>query len=184
MAGILKNRNPLGLTSLNHVSRNCADLNKSVQFYEIVLGFVPIKRPGSFDFDGAWLYHPFCRLGIHLLQAEKEDMENAILAGINREINPRDDHISFQCEDIVQVENSLRERNIKSTRRVVEEGGIMVDQLFFHDPDGFMIEICNCEKLPVEPLATSAAVTAATCSSLRRCSSLIKPVTTTIPMGY
>jgi catechol 2,3-dioxygenase-like lactoylglutathione lyase family enzyme len=54
MAGILKNRNPLGLTSLNHVSRNCADLNKSVQFYETVLGFVPIKRPGSFDFDGAW----------------------------------------------------------------------------------------------------------------------------------
>jgi hypothetical protein len=90
----------------------------------------------------------------------------------------------LQCEDIVQVENSLRDRNIKSTRRVVEEGGIMVDQLFFHDPDGFMIEICNCEKLPVEPLATSAAVTAATCSSLRRCSSLIKPVTTIIPMGY
>jgi hypothetical protein len=90
----------------------------------------------------------------------------------------------LQCEDIVQVENSLRERNIKSTRRVVEEGGIMVDQLFFHDPDGFMIEICNCEKLPVEPLATSAAVTAATCSSsLRRCSSLIKPVTTIIPMA-
>lgn len=183
MAGILKNSNPLGLTSLNHVSRNCADLEKSVQFYETVLGFVPIKRPGSFDFDGAWLYQAFCRLGIHLLQAEKEGMENAILAGINREINPRDDHISFQCEDIVQVENSLRERNIKSTRRVVEEGGIKVDQLFFHDPDGFMIEICNCERLPVEPLATSAAVTAATCSSLRRCSSLIKPVTTMIPMA-
>jgi hypothetical protein len=89
----------------------------------------------------------------------------------------------LQCEDIVQVENYLQERNIKCTRGVVEEGGIMVDQLFFHDPDGFMIEICNCERLPVEPLATSAAATGATCSSLRRCSSLIKPVTTIIPMA-
>jgi hypothetical protein len=61
-----------------------------------------------------------------------------------------------QCEDIVQVENDLKERNIKCTRRVVEEGGIMVEQLFFHDPDGFMIEVCNCDKLPVEPLTSPA----------------------------
>jgi hypothetical protein len=61
-----------------------------------------------------------------------------------------------QCEDIVQVENDLKERSIKCTRRVVEEGGIMVEQLFFHDPDGFMIEVCNCDKLPVEPLTSPA----------------------------
>jgi hypothetical protein len=59
-----------------------------------------------------------------------------------------------QCEDIVQVEKDLQERNIKCTRQVVEEGGIMVDQLFFHDPDGFMIEVCNCDNLPVEPLTS------------------------------
>ncbi|RWV85156.1 hypothetical protein GW17_00053075 [Ensete ventricosum] len=35
----------------------------------------------------------------------------------------------------------------------VEEGGIYVDQMFFHDPDGFMIEICNCENLPVISLS-------------------------------
>ena len=44
----------LPLKSLNHISRNCRDLNASVNFYEHVLGFVPIKRPGSFDFDGSW----------------------------------------------------------------------------------------------------------------------------------
>jgi catechol 2,3-dioxygenase-like lactoylglutathione lyase family enzyme len=26
----------------------------SLRFYTDVLGFVPIRRPGSFDFDGAW----------------------------------------------------------------------------------------------------------------------------------
>lgn len=36
-------------------------------------------------------------------------------------------------------------------------GGIEVDQLFFRDPDGFMIEICNCDSLPVVPLAGELA---------------------------
>ncbi|VFQ86945.1 unnamed protein product [Cuscuta campestris] len=42
---------------------------------------------------------------------------------------------------------------MKFLRQRVEEGGVYVDQLFFHDPDGFMIEICNCDNLPVVPLA-------------------------------
>ncbi|CAM6046284.1 unnamed protein product [Sphagnum compactum] len=153
-AGGLKktSSSPLCLSSVNHISRNCVDLDKSVEFYENVLGFKPIKRPGSFGFAGAWLYN--YGMGVHLLQVE-EDIELAI-QNRNREINPRDDHISFQCEDIVQVENDLKERSIKCTRRVVEEGGIMVEQLFFHDPDGFMIEVCNCDKLPVEPLTSPA----------------------------
>nr|GFA09666.1 metallothiol transferase FosB [Tanacetum cinerariifolium] len=71
--------------------------------------FVPIRRPGSFDFDGAWLFN--------------------------------------------YVEKKLKEMGITYKRQRVEEGGIYVDQLFFHDPDGFMIEICNCDNLPVIPLA-------------------------------
>ncbi len=49
-----KNRSSLALKSLNHISRNCVDLAESIEFYENVLGFMPIKRPGSFDFNGAW----------------------------------------------------------------------------------------------------------------------------------
>nr|GFA54608.1 hypothetical protein [Tanacetum cinerariifolium] len=81
----------------------------AIDFYTNVLGFVPIRRPGSFDFDGAWLFN--------------------------------------------YVEKKLKEMGITYKRQRVEEGGIYVDQLFFHDPDGFMIEICNCDNLPVIPLA-------------------------------
>ncbi|CAM6065165.1 unnamed protein product [Sphagnum tenellum] len=169
-----KRRSSLALKSLNHISRNCVDLAVSIEFYENVLGFMPIKRPGSFDFNGAWLFA--YGMGIHLLQAEKEEDIKHTLTWKKREINPRDDHISFQCEDIVQVEKDLQERNIKCTRQVVEEGGIMVDQLFFHDPDGFMIEVCNCEKLPVVPLSTSVA----SCG-LRRCASSKMPTIITTP---
>lgn len=48
----------------------------------------------------------------------------------------------------------LNEMNIEFVTAVVTEGGIIVDQLFFHDPDGYMIEICNCQNLPVLPLSS------------------------------
>ena len=44
----------LPLRSLNHVSRVCRDVAASAAFYADVLGFALIKRPESFDFDGAW----------------------------------------------------------------------------------------------------------------------------------
>lgn len=50
------------------------------------------------------------------------------------------------------VEKKLKEMNIEFAKGRVEEGGICVDQLFFHDPDGLMIEVCNCDILPVVPL--------------------------------
>lgn len=46
--------NPLHLKSLNHVSLVCKSVEESIDFYQNVLGFVPIRRPGSFNFDGAW----------------------------------------------------------------------------------------------------------------------------------
>lgn len=74
---------------------------------------------------------------------------------------------SLQCEDISLVEAMLSEHGIKWTSRVIEEGGIEVEQLFFHDPDGFMIEICTCEKLPVQPLSNGAIASLTGCTNPR-----------------
>ncbi|CAL4951904.1 unnamed protein product [Urochloa decumbens] len=136
----------LPLAALNHISVVCRSLQSSVHFYRDVLGFIPIRRPGSFDFDGAWLFN--YGIGIHLLQAE--DPES--MPPKKTEINPKDNHISFQCESLEAVQRRLKELGIRYVQRRVEEGGIFVDQLFFHDPDGFMIEVCTCDKLPVVPL--------------------------------
>lgn len=53
---------------------------------------------------------------------------------------------------MASVEKKLKEMEIEWIKQRVEEGGVYIDQLFFHDPDGFMIEICNCDNLPVIPL--------------------------------
>ncbi|CAL5210611.1 unnamed protein product [Lathyrus oleraceus] len=142
--------NPLHLKSVNHISLICRSVEESMDFYQNVLGFFPIRRPGSFNFDGAWLFG--FGIGIHLLEAENPEKLPK-----KTEINPKDNHISFQCESMGAVEKKLKEMEIDYVRAIVEEGGIQVDQLFFHDPDGFMIEICNCDSLPVIPLAGEVA---------------------------
>ena len=68
-----------------------------------------------------------------------------------------------QWESMGAVEKKLKEMEISYVRSTVEEGGIHVDQLFFHDPDGFMAEIWDCDNLPVIPLAGE---TARSCSRL------------------
>lgn len=140
---------PLSLRSLNHISLVCGSIEESTRFYEDILGFIPVKRPGSFGFDGAWLFN--YGIGIHLLQSPNpENLPK------KTEINPRDNHISFQCDDVQGVERKLQEMKMKYVKRIVEEGGIYVDQLFIHDPDCYMVEVCNCENLPVEPIMGSA----------------------------
>ena len=36
--------------------------------------------------------------------------------------------------------------------KIWEDEGLFMSQLFIHDPDGYMVEICNCENLPVIPV--------------------------------
>jgi hypothetical protein len=45
---------PLPLRALNHVSLCVRDVAKSASFYADVLGFVEVRRPACFDFDGSW----------------------------------------------------------------------------------------------------------------------------------
>ncbi|XP_058099846.1 glyoxylase I 4-like [Magnolia sinica] len=135
----------LPLLSLNHVSFVCKSVADSANFYQEVLGFVLIKRPTSFDFEGSWLFN--YGIGIHLLQSNDIRKRPPF-------INPKDNHISFQCTDMELVKRKLAEMGMEYVSGVVEEGGIKLDHLFFHDPDGYMIEICNCDNLPVLPFSS------------------------------
>ncbi|CAL2236236.1 unnamed protein product [Prunus armeniaca] len=83
----------LHLKSLNHISLVCRSVEKSLDFYQSVLGFFPVRRPGSFDFNGAWLFN--YGIGMHLLQSEDPDKIPEKIT----QINPKDNHISFQTDE-------------------------------------------------------------------------------------
>lgn len=49
--------------------------------------------------------------------------------------------------------------NVKYKKRTLEaEDGTKMDQIFFNDPDGFMVEICNCENLKLIPAGSRGKV--------------------------
>ncbi|CAA6662134.1 unnamed protein product [Spirodela intermedia] len=138
------------LMGLNHISRLCKSVEASIDFYTKLLGFVLVERPPAFEsFTGAWLYN--YGVGIHLVQKQEQGQHSHVDPSPEK-LEPMDNHISFQCEDMEAIEERLKERKIEYLKRTVDgEEGSAVDQLFFKDPDGFMIEICNCENLKLVP---------------------------------
>lgn len=132
------------MRALNHISRVCKDVQASAAFYRDVLGFEQVKRPSSFDFEGAWLFN--YGIGIHLIAGQPIPRSS--------KIEPKSDHLSFQVDSLEDVAQQLNELGLEFVKTTIEEGGVMVTQLFFHDPDNNMIEICNCDLIPVVPLDT------------------------------
>lgn len=66
----------------------------------------------------------------------------------------------LQCEDMDAMVKKLEELNIEYMKRTVgdDKNGAKIDQLFFNDPDGFMVEICNCENLKLVPAGSMGKI--------------------------
>ena len=89
--------------ALNHISRLCRNVKESIDFYTKVLGLVLIKRPPTFEFDGAWLFN--YGVGVHLIQAKNEDS----LPQTDRGLDPMDNHVSFQVTSNTSI-SGMEER--------------------------------------------------------------------------
>jgi catechol 2,3-dioxygenase-like lactoylglutathione lyase family enzyme len=113
---------------LHHVSRQTLKLDETRRFYVDVLGFQEISRP-PFAFRGAWLYG--AGIQIHLIE-EPFDSPPA-------EINTLENHIAFAVENMEDAEAALKQHGVTYRRNVVPERG--TKQIFFRDPEGWLIEI-------------------------------------------
>ena len=58
----------------------------------------------------------------------------------------------MQCTDMGLMKARLGDMGLEFVAARVRDGETVVEQLFFHAPDGNVIEVCDCEKLPVIPL--------------------------------
>jgi catechol 2,3-dioxygenase-like lactoylglutathione lyase family enzyme len=113
---------------LHHVSRQTLKLEETRKFYVDVLGFREISRP-PFNFGGAWLYG--AGIQIHLIE------EPFTPQSMN--LNTRENHIAFAVADMEASEAALKAHGVEYRHNVVPERG--TNQLFFKDPDGWMIEL-------------------------------------------
>lgn len=60
-----------------------------------------------------------------------------------------------QANDLDEVELQLQRHKIEFVSQQTQEGPVTVRQVFFHDPDGNMIEVCNCDEFPVCRIASA-----------------------------
>lgn len=113
--------------AIDHYTVNVSDLDRSVNFYEKVLGLRNGDRP-DFGFPGAWLY-----LGdaprVHLMAGRGNDTAKT---------GPFD-HVAFKGVGIAATEKTLKENDIEFRRNEIDD--FKLTQLFITDPDGVMIEL-------------------------------------------
>jgi len=115
----------------NHAALNATDVDASVRFYCQVLGFREVPRPG-FSFAGSWLYADGLGMMLHLINDDR-------FAPTTERENTRRHHLAFKADDIDDALKQLGEHGIEVIQRKLPDHGYR--QLFFHDPDGNLIEL-------------------------------------------
>lgn len=124
---------PVRIHELNHVAIHVRDLDASMYFYEHVLGLPRIPRP-DFDFPGAW--YALGDQELHLIH-------DPSLQAAER----RHHHFALRIDDPFAARAELEARGITGFRGPAPRpDGAM--QLFFTDPDGYLIEMYSA---PPEP---------------------------------
>jgi catechol 2,3-dioxygenase-like lactoylglutathione lyase family enzyme len=129
----------MGVSTLEHITIRCAQLQRTRDFYVEILGLSEGARP-NFPFRGHWLY-----LGgvpvVHLVAASDK-------AGAwSREIVIPDaaqgtgsfDHVAFRGDDANVMKEKLVQAGLSYRERTVPGGAI--SQLFVLDPEGVTVEI-------------------------------------------
>ncbi len=115
----------------NHAALNTTNVAASVAFYTSLLGFHEVARP-SFSFAGSWLYSEGLGMMLHLIHDDRFDP-------ITDRENRRRSHLAFRAHDIDRARELLAAHGVPTIEGRLPDYGYR--QLFFHDPDGNLLEL-------------------------------------------
>jgi lactoylglutathione lyase len=111
---------------LNHVAIHVADLERSMRFYEQVMELPKLQRP-AFPFPGAW--YALGSQELHLIADDSLTPDSR-----------RHHHFALLVDDIDAAKADLESKGVTVFDGPMQRpDGPM--QLFFHDPDGYRIEV-------------------------------------------
>lgn len=121
---------PLKVMELNHVALHVRDLAVSIHFYGEILQLPQLPRP-AFSFPGAWF--ALGKQELHLIS--------------DPEIDPatrRHHHFALLVNDAFAARVALEAKGVTGLEGPTPRpDGPM--QLFFHDPDGYRIEMYSID---------------------------------------
>lgn len=122
----------MAVHGLNHFTIRSADLDRSIDFYERVLGLRVGERP-EFDFPGAWRWTDVDPV-VHLIGEADPDR-----TGGSDEDGGSMHHVAFTCTDLDAMRARLtalgvpfRDTRVPTNRQI---------QLLVTDPDGLQLEL-------------------------------------------
>ena len=123
---------------LQHVGLVVSDLERSRRFYAEALRLEEVPRPANFTFAGAWF-----RFGddeLHLLveadtmgEAGQADAGAGAAYGLTH-------HVAFEVDDLEAACKRLDDAGVELTGGPMPRGD-GVTQVFFLDPDGYVLEL-------------------------------------------
>lgn len=124
------------LAKVGHVCRTVKCVEKSKHFYVNILGAEELNRP-KYPTVGCWVW--LGNIQLHLIESKIAGRPNHPDAGT------RVNHMSFDVFDMEACEKRLKESNVKYQKVCVnsEEEEKPIQQIFFQDPDGYFIELCD-----------------------------------------
>jgi catechol 2,3-dioxygenase-like lactoylglutathione lyase family enzyme len=123
---------------LQHAGLVVSDLERSRRFYAEALGLEEVPRPPNFTFAGAWFR--FGEHDLHLLAeadttggAGQADTGAGAAYGLTH-------HLAFEVDDLEAARARLAEAGVPLTGGPMPRGD-GVTQIFFLDPDGYVLEL-------------------------------------------
>jgi catechol 2,3-dioxygenase-like lactoylglutathione lyase family enzyme len=134
----MSTRPGINVTSFDHVTIICADLEATRRFYVELLGMTEVPRP-AFGFPGLWFQAG--NVQIHATQ-ESAEAGKAGWADRGGSVTSRGHHIAFAVDDVSEA------------LKIVEANGVRIAsllqrrpdgfrQLYLYDPDGHVVELVS-----------------------------------------
>jgi glyoxylase I family protein len=127
----------LKILSIDHISINVIDFEKSKDFYGRILGFKQLQTVDCGDFDITYFALP-----------NGSRLELFDYHGKNRN-NPHEEsdaglrHLAFRVEDVAVHEKLLRAEGVEITLSTCDLPSLEARVLLFLDPNGATLEFCE-----------------------------------------
>lgn len=123
---------------LQHCSLIVADMTESRAFYCGFLGMRELPRPDIFKFDGAWLEREGAE--IHLILEADTNSPAGFRKGGKGAEKGLATHFAFEVDDLNAWETRAKEFGIPIFGGPMLRGDGVI-QMYFYDPDNYLIEL-------------------------------------------
>ncbi len=126
------------VTSFDHVTIICADLEATRRFYVDFLGMTEVARP-AFNFPGLWF-----QLGNVQIHATLQSPEAGTAGWSDRgaTIVSRGHHFAFAVDDVRNALPAVEAHGLRIAAQLRERPD-GYKQLYLYDPDGHVIELVS-----------------------------------------